>query len=435
LKLIAQALEEEVFLASHWSEGMQERKLMNHAVAKVIDDEYAPVATQYFHQCITESAFIELQMRTTYHEVRRGHLAIYADVLEQVRQEPTFPELQRRSDKLVADCEKIGRRQEQCADTVSGLLETGQAVQQRFNVLVDTIASKTGAKFHTAPRKGLFRIFEKITLTPGPNQGRPEKICDLVRGALECDNFITVQSVLRLMCDLDGDLKITGETGGIDDRICITRCKGRFGKPTSGGWADIMVNFFFENDDQQHICEVQLVHAQLYNVRTKMGAHRSYQVFRASLELLTMNNCDPEENAPAADTRALKALLWTDQIEGSWRLTGRMVSPLQCVGVDSHRGGVEESSSSSARNDEKGALQATVKSLERQVMFQNSEVTALKATSKLRDAELVAMKVFTVSFSRFFSLQRHYFNFNFNTISSTSTICLPIFEIHTSASV
>ena len=35
-----------------------------------------------------------------------------------------------------------------------------------------------------------------------------------------------------------------------------------------------------------HICEVQLVHSQLYTVRKNMGAHKTYSVFRAALELL-----------------------------------------------------------------------------------------------------------------------------------------------------
>jgi hypothetical protein len=49
-----------------------------------------------------------------------------------------------------------------------------------------------------------------------------------------------------LLHDLDQELKVTGVAGGITEAICIVRCKGRFGRPTSGGWADIMLTFHFE---------------------------------------------------------------------------------------------------------------------------------------------------------------------------------------------
>ena len=116
-------------------------------------------------------------------------------------------------------------------------------------------------------------------------------------------------SVLRLLQDMDCTLKITGETGGIEEEICITRSKGRFGQPTSGGWADIMINFYFKDDEEEwaHICEIQLVHAQLYNVRKNMGAHKNYNEFRAALELLEKVGTDPEEGSDAA---VLEALVW-----------------------------------------------------------------------------------------------------------------------------
>lgn len=115
-------------------------------------------------------------------------------------------------------------------------------------------------------------------------------------------------SVLRLLQDLDSELKITGETGGIEDTICMTRSKGRFGQPTSGGWADIMINFYFKDDKEgwAHICEIQIVHAQLYSIRKNMGAHKTYNDFRAALELYEKVGADPEEGGGAAVFEALK---------------------------------------------------------------------------------------------------------------------------------
>ena len=103
---------------------------------------------------------------------------------------------------------------------------------------------------------------------------------------------------------------MTGVAGGITEAICLVRCKGRFGRPTSGGWADIMMNLHFEDDAEwAHVCEIQLVHAELYSVRKNMGAHGSYTEFRAALELCEKVGVDPEEGG--SDAGILDALAWT----------------------------------------------------------------------------------------------------------------------------
>ncbi len=101
---------------------------------------------------------------------------------------------------------------------------------------------------------------------------------------------------------------MTGVAGGITETVCLVRCKGRFGRPTSGGWADIMMNFHFTDDAEwAHVCEIQLVHVELYSVRKNMGAHGSYNEFRAALELCKKVGVDPEEGS---DPEILDALVW-----------------------------------------------------------------------------------------------------------------------------
>jgi len=75
-----------------------------------------------------------------------------------------------------------------------------------------------------------------------------------------------------------------------------------------------MINFHFTSDEREHICELQLVHRQLYNVRKNMGAHATYGVFRAALELLKMLGEDPEEGS---DGDELAALVWAGEDDGS----------------------------------------------------------------------------------------------------------------------
>ena len=106
---------------------------------------------------------------------------------------------------------------------------------------------------------------------------------------------------------LDPKLQVHSETGGVVEKICIVRAKSRFARPTSGGWGDIMVNFYFADDPNAHICELQLVHGQLYNVRKKMGAHETYKDFRAAAELCETLGLDVEEGGDAC---VMNALVW-----------------------------------------------------------------------------------------------------------------------------
>ncbi len=121
---------------------------------------------------------------------------------------------------------------------------------------------------------------------------------------------------------------MTGVMGGITEAICLVRCKGRFGRPTSGGWADIMMNFHFEDDAEwTHVCEIQLVHAELYSVRKNMGAHGSYNEFRAALELCEKVGVDPEEGS---DADILDALVWTPTVAaGSSHAESVLLSKLE----------------------------------------------------------------------------------------------------------
>jgi hypothetical protein len=335
LQLIAGVFQDELFSGASNSKNM---RAVNDTVALIIDDDFVPAAEAFFARCVEQAPPFGEDMREQYHRVRKGHLAIYSDVLHQVRQEPTFPQLQGRSENLVADCKRLGRPQAQQCTTVSGLLKSGEAVSQRYNALMGSVATKTGTTFHKARAKGLVRILEKMPLTVGPTKGKPQRVCDFVRGAIECNNFTTMMSVKRLLCDLDSKLTITGEAGGITEEICISRSKGRFGTPTSGGWADIMINFYFKDDDDQHICELQLVHTQLYTVRKNMGAHATYSVFRAALELLEMLGMNPEDEGDVNELAPLMACgirsrgtpgFKCGQLEGSHRSTDSRIRRVQ----------------------------------------------------------------------------------------------------------
>jgi hypothetical protein len=63
---------------------------------------------------------------------------------------------------------------------------------------------------------------------------------------------------------------------GQRESIVVVRIKDRFGSPTSGGWTDCMINFYFANDPNRHVCELQLIHEEMMTVRREMKAHAGY---------------------------------------------------------------------------------------------------------------------------------------------------------------
>ena len=71
--------------------------------------------------------------------------------------------------------------------------------------------------------------------------------------------------------------------------IVLVRIKNRFKSPSPGGWADIMVNFYFTSDPHKHICEIQFVHGHLMTARAGLGGHHVYGKGRAAAELLELS--------------------------------------------------------------------------------------------------------------------------------------------------
>ena len=93
--------------------------------------------------------------------------------------------------------------------------------------------------------KKMGRIIEKTILKRKKDQGNANKVCDIVRGMVTCDNMSQVASVIDGICS--------------SNAIVVTRVKDRFFKaPSAGGWRDCMINFYVASDANQHICEIQL---------------------------------------------------------------------------------------------------------------------------------------------------------------------------------
>ena len=112
-----------------------------------------------------------------------------------------------------------------------------------------------------------------------------KSVCDIVRGLFDCHDVAALSRVLRALAAANGH------------EIEILRVKNRFANPTSGGWRDFLVNFRLKNDPGGHVCEVQISHQRLMLVRSEMGGHGDYNIFRAALELLVATGNDPSGGA------------------------------------------------------------------------------------------------------------------------------------------
>merc|ERR1711934_1195506 len=150
----------------------------------------------------------------------------------------------------------------------------------------------------------------KVVLRPGNAAKFKEKgvealdskyLVDILRGSLECPDFTNIVFILDLLQLLDVDLgdSAKAKSQGWDlDRfqIRIIKVKDRFSTPTSGGWADAMVNFCFAHgDDTHHVMELQLQHAQMLVVRKEGKAHDRYNSFRSAFELLESVGREPQD--------------------------------------------------------------------------------------------------------------------------------------------
>eukprot|EP00746_Dinoflagellata_sp_MGD_P065188 gnl/MRDRNA2_/MRDRNA2_27168_c0_seq1.p1 gnl/MRDRNA2_/MRDRNA2_27168_c0~~gnl/MRDRNA2_/MRDRNA2_27168_c0_seq1.p1 ORF type:complete len:1601 (-),score=340.16 gnl/MRDRNA2_/MRDRNA2_27168_c0_seq1:335-4735(-) len=125
-----------------------------------------------------------------------------------------------------------------------------------------------GIEFNAAPIKGLRRLMEKFVLRDG------EVIWDCARAMFLCKSCKGIIKVLEFLID-------KADKGAIQ----ITAVNDRFSKPTSGGWSDIVVYFYMNDEDCKGlVVEVQLVHIQLYIVREDFGAHEAYEKDRFPAE-------------------------------------------------------------------------------------------------------------------------------------------------------
>merc|ERR1712224_417220 len=124
--------------------------------------------------------------------------------------------------------------------------------------------------------KALPRCVEKMELRL-LQLGDASRILDIVRARLICKSLLEVKIALNALVKL----KKT-------NKIVLVRMKNRFRWPRCSGWRDIIVNLYLAEDVNRHICELQIVHVQMWNARTFLPGRLVYSRVRNVMELVHM---------------------------------------------------------------------------------------------------------------------------------------------------
>ena len=207
---------------------------------------------------------------------RKSSLETYQKQLRRARRDPTFPEFKDTAVELLKELSTLNRTQHRVQTTASfpELYSTAQGMHTRFNDFLAKLAQKcAGVEALHAPLKGMGRALEKLVLTPGTaakfkaeglESVHATTLVDVLRGSLKCSDFTNIVFVLDLLELLDvemGNPKKAREQGWDLEKyqIRIIHVKDRFTNPTSGGWADCMLNFSFVHGDDTHlVMELQI---------------------------------------------------------------------------------------------------------------------------------------------------------------------------------
>lgn len=173
-----------------------------------------------------------------------------------------------------------------CPDNCSDLLDlynSGRAVYDRFHNFIDRASKvcnsafvfKTHGNTRQPDMKGIYRVLEKGIFKYNENlEGDLDlsRVRDLVRGGIIDLTMAGLAKIARFILE--------------SDEVTVCRVKDRFNLPSPAGWTDMLVNFYFDDDPDKHVCEVQLIHFKMLSQRTTQEGHHGYDIYRAASELL-----------------------------------------------------------------------------------------------------------------------------------------------------
>eukprot|EP00937_MAST-01D_sp_MAST-1D-sp2_P001148 g1148.t1 len=212
---------------------------------------------------------------------------MYTNILkQQVRNNDGFGPFCMELSAVKVDASRYPQRTKKFVD----LYADAAATLPAFEAFVDVLARRAAgecvvAKKRVAPLKHVFRVLQKqATRVDGGVPHECETACDVVRGSIVCESMGGLRVVLRLLLQMQDE-----------GRVAVVRCKDRFRAPTAAGWADAVLNIVcLEGSGREHVCELQLIHAQMLKARKELGGHNAYAAFREAAELFDFAVCDVE---------------------------------------------------------------------------------------------------------------------------------------------
>jgi len=254
---------------------------------------------QYYKDLSTDAKnYIDL-LTQQLDERRAEHKVIYSNTLRGIKREAGYTSFAPRSAELSAEAAKIrqggGRLVQRMAPSLFESYNHAAARKAQYDDFFDQVAKKSGGVYTAVPLKHIYRSLEKMFLQ-GDDPRAQATVLDIVRGLLKFDSMEKMQKALEYMFACD-DRFPEGRRGGAYfaaagnlPRVHVWRVKDRMAKPTSGGWADVMINFSFADDPNAHVCEIQFAHERMITDRKEGGAHHGYGIYRAAFEILESIN-------------------------------------------------------------------------------------------------------------------------------------------------
>eukprot|EP00939_MAST-03C_sp_MAST-3C-sp1_P000721 g721.t1 len=239
--------------------------------------------------------------------------SVYDSIVDGLRADDpsAFDAMKRIANEIANECRKRGRVPKQTTTDIFELLVAAKRIKSRFDSWLKDISSNVLKSFASiGPLKKFYRMVEKSALRqenvrvdadprhvddarspPFRVAYNYERVCDVRRAFIQVTRVADIGLTLELIRRSQPE-------------IVVVRVKNRFSNPSCGGWADVMVNFYFACDPSKHVCEVQIVHDHLMVARANLGGHSIYGKGRAAAELLEI----AVKIAPTAEHRDLIAL-------------------------------------------------------------------------------------------------------------------------------
>ena len=287
-------------------------------------EAFAPVAQKVLLTIVDQAKRSERYrgiLRQVYYRERDWSVRKYRAQLDRVLTDTNCEEYLQISQRLREDlAPRVASCVQRHRDFITLLVHAAER-RPRFNAFLELVATKTGSIAVPGPIKGPWRALEKVVLRPGSTQADSaldaSHLCDCLRGSLICKDFTVISSVLEWLTSLDQDIGPKEQVEHVDSGFAIRllRAKCRFTTPTSGGWADLLLNFVFVDDEEAHVVELQVQHETLLRVRKEGNAHEKYNSFRAAFEILETAGHAPVDSISESYVRPVTLQKRVEQLE------------------------------------------------------------------------------------------------------------------------